>query len=251
VRTGRRTLRIVVHRADARALGGGKLAAASNAIWVGAPVHVDDDPIVGNASGWVGRIELSRPRLRVTPVYGDPPAEIGVGRSGVWVTGGRTLRHFDAISGRQIETIRLPHALGAVAVGANAVWLDEPNRGRLLRIDPKTRKVRASILIGRSVAGSSLALGAVLWATTDYGVVGVDPVSGAVVTRIPLRHASAIAVDGAHVFALASDGLYSIVQSRATKRLALPSNGGELLAAAAGIVWLSDGSSNSLRRVVG
>jgi hypothetical protein len=250
-RTGRRTLRLAVHRADARALGGGKLAAASDALWVAAPVHVDDDPTVGNASGWIGRVDLPRPRLRITQVHDDPPSEIAVGPAGVWVSGGRTLRRVDPTSGRVVARSRLGHLLGAVAVGANDVWVDEPNAGRLLRIDPTTRAVRASIAIGRSTAGSSLALGGTLWAATDSGVVGVDPTSGTITIRIPLAGARAIAADGGRVLAIGRGGIYAIAHGRATRLLALPHDAGDLIAVSAGIAWLGDSASNSVRRVAG
>ena len=53
-RTGRRLARIDLPRADLRALGGGTLAAGRGKIWIAAPVHVEGDPSVGDASGWIG-----------------------------------------------------------------------------------------------------------------------------------------------------------------------------------------------------
>src|SRR2546423_8975285 len=62
-RTGRRLARIDVHRADLRALGGGSLTAARGKIWIAAPVHVVGDPTVGDASGWIGRLDPRSSRL--------------------------------------------------------------------------------------------------------------------------------------------------------------------------------------------
>ena len=250
VRSGRRLGRIDVHRQDLRALGGGTLATAGKDIWVAAPVHVGGDPTVGDASGWIGRIDVRRSTLRITQIYGDQPAQVAVGTAGVWVSGGHTVWRIDPRTRRVIATVHLPRNVGAIAVGARAVWVDEQNAGVLVRIDPRARKVLGSTAIGPSMSGSSLALGRFLWATTDRGVVALDPASGSIVRRITLPKPSAVAVDGAHVWALAPDGLYSIAGTKASRRVALGPGVAGLLVAARGIVWLSDGATNTLRRAV-
>jgi hypothetical protein len=250
-RTGRRLSRIDVHRANVRALGGGTLAVGARYLWVAAPVHVDDDPTIGDASGWIGRLD-ARARLRIAQVHGDPPAHVAVGAAGVWVSGGRTLRRVDAGTGRVAARIRVRPFLGAVAVGRGVVWANAPNAGTLLRIDPRARKVVGVTRIGRSSAGSSLALGrGLVWAATDTGVVAVDVATGTIAIRVALPRASAVAVEGSRVWALASDGLYSIQGRTATKRLGLGPNTAGLLAAGRGAVWVSDGASNTLRRFAG
>ena len=249
-RTGRVLTRIDVHRADPRALGGGALAAGGTQLWVAAPVHVDDDPVVGNASGWIGHVGIRGGKLRITQVHGDPPFEIGVGLAGVWVTGGRTVRRVDARTGVVVGTLRLPAYLGAVAVGTNAVWVDEPNTGRLVEIDPRTRKVRGSVAIGRSKGRGALAIvGGVVWAATNDGLVSVDQRSRRVTARLPVPGASAIAFGLSRLWAVGRNGVYSIRAGKVTKELSVARGGVELIAVARGAVWLSAGSSNSLRRV--
>jgi hypothetical protein len=249
-RTGRVLSRIDVHRADPRALGGGPLAAARKQLWIAAPIHVDDDPVVGNASGWIGRVDVRHAKLRITQVHGDPPSQIGVGPAGVWVTGGRTVRHVDARSGAVVGTLRLPAFLGAVAVGVNAVWVDEPNTGRLVEIDPRTRRVRGSVPIGRSTGkGAMVVVGSLVWAATDDGVVSVDQHSGRVTARLPVPGASALAFGRSQLWVVGRAGVYSIRGGKVTKELSVPRGGGELIAVAGGGVWLTAGASNSLRRI--
>jgi hypothetical protein len=246
-RTGRRLALIDVHRADRRALGGGTLAASGNKLWIAAPVHVDGDPSIGNASGWIGRIDTRTRKLRITQVYGDPPSQVAVGPAGVWVTGGRTVRRVNVTSGDIVGTVRLPAYLGAVAVGASAVWVDEPNMGRLIEIDPRTLRVRGSVKIGPSTLGSSLTVvGHVVWAATNDGVVSVDQRSRRVgaVLRIPGAHA--VRFDGSRLWVVARGGMYSVAGQKVTK---VSSDQGDLLAIANGVVWLSEGFSNSLRRI--
>ncbi len=249
-RTGRVLARIDVHRADPRALGGGPLAAGGKLVWVAAPVHVDDDPVVGNASGWIGRVDVRRAKLRITQVHGDPPSQVGAGGAGVWVTGGHTVRQVDARTGKVVGTLRLPAYLGAVAVGTNAVWVDEPNTGRLVEIDPRTRKVRGSVAIGHSTGRGALAVvGSVVWAVTNDGVVGVEQRSRRVTARLPVPGASAVAFGRSRLWVVGRDGVYSIRAGKVTKELTLARGEGELIAVAGGAVWLSAGASNSLRRI--
>lgn len=172
--------------------GGGTLAASGNELWVAAPVHVDDDPIRRQ------RVRMdrppgrtSKPKLRLTQVYGDQPSQIAVVPAGVWVSGGRTVRRVDAATGEVVGVVRLPAYLGAVAVGGNAVWVDEPSTGRLIEIDPRTRKVRGSVSIGPSTARSSLAVvGPVVWAATNDGVVSVDQRSRQVTATLRIARAT-------------------------------------------------------------
>ena len=249
-RTGRMLARIDVHRADPRALGGGPLAAGGKQLWIAAPVHVDDDPVIGNASGWIGRVGIRGDKLRITQVHGDPPFQIGVGPAGVWVTGGRTVRQVDARTGAVVRVLRLPAYLGAVAVGTNAIWVDEPNTGRLVELDPRTRKVRGSVAIGRSSGRGALAVvGGVVWAATNDGLVSVDQRSRRVTARLSVPGASALAFGRSRVWVVGRDGVYSIRGGKVTKQLSLARGEGELIAVAGGGVWLSAGSSNSLRRI--
>jgi len=248
--SGRVLKRIDVHRADPRALGGGPLATGGKRLWIAAPIHVDDDPVVGNASGWIGRVDVRQGKLRITQVHGDPPAQIAVGPAGVWVTGDRTIRRVDARTGVVVGVRRLSAYLGAVAVGSNSVWVDEPNLGRLIEIDPRTSSVRGSATIGRSAGKGSLAVvGGVVWAVTDTGLVSVDQASRRVTDRLRLPGASAITVGGARLWVVGRDGVYSIRGHTVTKQVALARGEGELIAVAGGTVWLSGGATNSLRRI--
>jgi DNA-binding beta-propeller fold protein YncE len=250
-RTGRRLARIDVHRADARAFGGGSLAAAGNKIWIAAPVHVVGDPSTGDASGWIGRIDRRTLRLKLVQVHGDRPSQVAVGRSGVWVSGLRTLRRVDLVTGKVTRSVRFRHYLGAVAVTRGAVWVAWSNTGRVLQVDPRTLKLRASIAVGYSSAGSSLAVdGDRVWAATDRGLVAIDSNTAKITSRIPLPGAGPVAFDGSQLWALADGGVYSIRGRSATKRLLLGSRVFGLLVAVGRDVWLSDEGTNSLRRIV-
>ena len=249
-RTGRRLARIDLPRADLRALGGGTLAAGRGKIWIAAPVHVEGDPSVGDASGWIGRIDTRTLKLDLVQVHGDRPAAVTVGRTAVWITGVRTLRRVDLATGQITKSVEFKRFLGAVAATRAAVWVTWGNTDRLMQVDPRTLAVRASIPIGHSSAGSSLAVaGSLVWAATDRGLVGVDTASAKIRSRIALPGASQVAFDGSRLWALADGGVYSIRGKTITKRLSLPTQVFGTLAAAGRDVWLSDEATNSLRRI--
>ena len=249
-RTGRRLARIDLPRADLRALGGGTLAAGRGKIWIAAPVHVEGDPSVGDASGWIGRIDTRTLKLDLVQVHGDRPAAVTVGRTAVWITGVRTLRRVDLATGQITKSVEFKRFLGAVAATRAAVWVTWGKTDRLMQVDPRTLAVRASIPIGHSSAGSSLAVaGSLVWAATDRGLVGVDTASAKIRSRIALPGASQVAFDGSRLWALADGGVYSIRGKTITKRLSLPTQVFGTLAAAGRDVWLSDEATNSLRRI--
>jgi hypothetical protein len=86
-------------------------------------------------------------------------------------------------------------SLDAIAAGFGSAWLDDPNADRLLRVDPRTRKVTARIRV-RGSAWVSIGSDAV-WAvesgsrSAGFDLAGpllrIDPHTNRVVARIPLR----------------------------------------------------------------
>ena len=250
-RSGRRLARIKVTRADHRAFGGGPLAARRGTVWIAAAVHVDDDPsLPPSNSGWIGRLDTQTLRLRVTFVTGDAPAAVAVGPAGVWVSGGRTLRQVDPRTGRIVATVSLGRLLGDIAVGTDAIWVAAPHAGMLLRIDPRTRRVVRELRVGRTSGSGSLTFGSLLWATTDRGVVGVDPRTGVLVRRVAVQRPQSIAVDGQDVWVYAPAGLYYVTAGgTASRRFAAAAPAFGAVVARAGTIWLSDGVTQTLRRV--
>ena len=250
-RTGRRLARIMLPQADRRAFGGGTLSAGGGRIWIAAPVRVTDDPSVGDASGWIGRLDPHNLRLRLVQVHGgDRPVYIGVGGAGVWVSGFHALRRVDPRSGRVTGMLRFRRFLGAVAVTRRTVWVAGSNTGFVKEIDPRTLEVLASVAVGHCSAGSSLvAVGTRIWAATDRGLIAVDAASARIVARIPLPGAGAVAFDGSRLWALAEGGVYTIQGRTVTKQLRLSTPVFGLLAAGPQGAWLADEATNSLRLI--
>jgi hypothetical protein len=122
-----------------------------------------------------------RPR-RMVALPGRPDA-VGVGPSGVWVRGaGGGVWRIDTDSLRVVATVAIPGGLGAtpgsVAVTSGAVWVSDPARATVWRIDPQRDQVVGSV----PADGWDLAVGSdqTVWATSGNRVLGLD--------RWALRH---------------------------------------------------------------
>jgi DNA-binding beta-propeller fold protein YncE len=116
-----------------------------------------------------------RPR-RMVALPGRPDA-VGVGPSGVWVRGaGAGVWRLDADSLRVVATVAIPGGLGAtpgsVAVTTGAVWVSDPARATVWRIDPERNRLVGSV----PADGWDLAVGSdqTVWATSGNRLLGLD-----------------------------------------------------------------------------
>jgi len=132
-RDGRVTLQ-VSDPALQRAIPADGLAAGAGALWVAGGGGEASDRLVrvDPVSGWVvASLELRRPGLE-----GQRPAVVAADERTVVVRRGTGLFLVAGDGSRVRGYLELPGRDGGVAVGAGAVWATDPDRGRLLRIDP-------------------------------------------------------------------------------------------------------------------
>jgi outer membrane protein assembly factor BamB len=249
-RSGRKLARIDLHQADRRAFGGGPVVARRGIVWIGAPVHVDDDPSLPRSnSGWIARFDSHTGKFHFEFVTGDPPAAIAVGPAGVWISGGHTIRQVDPNTGRIVASVSLGRFLGDLVVGTNALWVSAPHAGALLRIDPRTHKIVREIRIGPTSGSGPLALGPLLWAASDRVVVGIDRRTSRIVRRAEVTRPNSIAADGREVWVYTPRGLFSIVRGAATRRLVTREPSFGAVVARGRTIWLSDLVTQTLRRI--
>lgn len=137
---------------------------------------------------------------RTVALPGRPDA-VGMGPSGVWVRGaGGGVWHLDEDSLRVVATVDVPGGLGAtpgsVAVTTGAVWVSDPARATVWRIDPQ----RNRLVGGVAADGWDLAVGSdqTVWATSGNRLLGLD--------RGTLRHTLTLGQ-------LGSDGINAITAS--------------------------------------
>jgi hypothetical protein len=139
-----------------------------------------------SAGGRLHRLLGPRPR-RVVELPGHPDA-VALGPSGLWVrqAGGGVLR-VDVDTLRVVATAAIPGGLGAapgsVAVTSGAVWVSDPARATLWRIDPARDQLAGSV----PADGWDLAVGGdgTVWATSGNRLLGLD--------RGALRHTLTLA----------------------------------------------------------
>ena len=87
---------------------------------------------------------------------------------------------------RVVANVALADNLGSLDSGLGAVWGTDPSKGEVLRLDPRTREVRARIAVGGE-ARVTVGAGAV-WAFNERGrLVRIDPATNRVTDRVALR----------------------------------------------------------------
>jgi streptogramin lyase len=90
---------------------------------------------------------------------------------------------------RVVATLTLADNVGSVTAGFGAAWVADTAKGRILRVDPRSRRVTASIPVGanpRITAGAG-AVWAVVGTRVDQRLVKVDPRRNRVTARVKLR----------------------------------------------------------------
>jgi hypothetical protein len=112
---------------------------------------------------------------------------------GVWLAGALRTEPAAPPGPRVVANVAIGDALGRGATaGFGALWLSDPDRGEILRVDPRTRRVKARIPVG-SEASLDVGEGSVWAVAIPPGSFGsgvltrIDPRTNRVVARIPLR----------------------------------------------------------------
>jgi DNA-binding beta-propeller fold protein YncE len=190
------------------------IALAAGAVWV-----------VCTGDGRLFRIDPRTGRVAARIEIGPPPDDISAiaaGPSGVWAT---SLDHVVQISPQtNAVTASVPvRAPTAVAVGPRAVWVTSIERGRVIRIDPRSDAVDRSFPVGHGPAGVALGLHR-LWVldNTDSTVFELDPRSGRTLASVAIgAHSFDIAAGGGAVWAQ-SYGDHTVYK---VQRAALPPTG--------------------------
>jgi len=80
---------------------------------------------------------------------GTPPLRITADGQGAWVTSERdgTVTHLDPDSGKQLRQVTLGRGISGIAIGSKWLWVTDPRRHELLRLDAKTLRQKQAIPI--------------------------------------------------------------------------------------------------------
>jgi YVTN family beta-propeller protein len=157
------------------------VAVGEGAVWV---ANADD--------GTVQRIDPETRKVVATIGLGGEVSDLAVGSGSVWVAGGNdeTLTRIDPRENAVEARLTFgtfdpldPQPMFVVATGAGAVWVTRGNR--VLRIDPTSNEVTATVPVDRPVA---LAVGAGAVWVTGYSerILRIEPRTGDVTATIPV-----------------------------------------------------------------
>jgi YVTN family beta-propeller protein len=162
----------------------------ANAVWVAARTR---------DGGLLARISAATNAVTPMGPMGHAPTGLAITPDGrtVWVAtpDDQALQRIDARTG-DAKPIALPHVPDQVAFGEGAVWVTSSDSDAVLRINPDTSKVQATIRVGNGPSGIAVGAGRVWVANADDGTVStIDPQSNEVgTTHLGFRPA-AVAVD--------------------------------------------------------
>jgi DNA-binding SARP family transcriptional activator/streptogramin lyase len=201
------------------------------------------------------------------------PADIAIGRAGLFVLGGDgTLVRIDPALGDVAGRLRIepagtasgdPGAYGqptAMAVDARSVWIADLNHG-IVRVDP-TGGRQQRFPVG-FVNGLALGEGAI-WAASGRGasVLRIDPRSGRVTDRIPIVSRSSTLAPYPYAIAVGAGYVWVVNGNTGTVTKIDPSLRGVVstipigvgtnvlgIAAADGAAWVTDGAEGTLIRI--
>jgi DNA-binding beta-propeller fold protein YncE len=89
------------------------------------------------------------PSVSAPVAVGTPPLRITADGQGAWVTSERdgTVTWLDPDSGKQLRQVTLKRGISGVAIGSKWLWVTDPRRHQLLRLDAKTLRQKQAIAI--------------------------------------------------------------------------------------------------------
>jgi hypothetical protein len=237
-----------------------RIAIGEGAVWVTAPELRDD--------GWRGnlvRIDPATSETTATFAIGGPISGVGTGGGSVWVTipgsGPGELLRIDPSTGRVLGRVRVVESPFSPVYAEGFVWVPGPYL--VTKVDPANMTIVDEFAVGNIQASGEGSL----WGIGGDAVVRVDPGTGEVQATIPVPRAVAVSVERSTVWVLieprSSDPeLFEPIPGTAGVAKIDP-DGGEVIgppvrldarqpiALAGGVrdVWVADYDSGTLTRI--
>jgi branched-chain amino acid transport system substrate-binding protein len=214
--------------------------------------------LVGNAVAAIG----TGGRVGSYTEVGTNPTNVEVGEGSVWVLNAddQTVSRIDPATRRIVKTFGTGRTPSDIAVGEGSVWIANAGGTQefsdtISKVDPQSAVVTHTLRLAKPKTDvppsgvlpgvSQLAVGAgSLWAINpDYSIWRIDPATGGVAARIPVRAGTGIAADRSAVW-FVGDDFASIRRidprtNRPGRRIAVGASFLADLALGAGSVWAS------------
>jgi streptogramin lyase len=142
------------------------LAGGAEGVWVAGCPNVQELNRGGPGSTIrvLATVPIPYPRVLTSANYRESLVGIAVGEGAVWVLGDpadRRLWRIDPKSRRIVATVQLDFAPRSVAAGAGGIWVTAQLDDEVVRIDPRTNRVTTSIAVGRGATSVEVGAGSV------------------------------------------------------------------------------------------
>jgi PQQ-like domain len=213
--------------------------------------------------GALGRRVASVRALPPATAAGAFAASVAVGLVlvfGAWLVGSLRTEPAAPPGPRVVADVAVGESLAPSArAGFGSVWLSDTNRGEILRVDPRTRRVSARIRIG-SEAGLDVGDGAVWAVARPPGTGGgellrIDPRTNRIAARIPLRRSGdfqgLVVLAGPQVWVFGQDAAVAVdpARNRVVADIGLGSGGFQVVDALfyQGELWVTTGDRVTTR----
>jgi streptogramin lyase len=173
-----------------------RIAIGEGWVWVTAPELRDD-----GSRGNLVRIDPATSGIEATFHIGGPITGLGIGGGSVWVTipgnGPGGLLQIDPTTGEVLQRVQVEASPGPPVYAYGFVWVASTDS--VTKIDPVTATVVGELSVPNVQASGD---GSLWGVGDDASVVRVDPASGKVQATIPIPRAIAVSVDGPTVWVL-------------------------------------------------
>ena len=139
--------------------------------------------VVSETEGTLWRIDPITFEVVDTISLGGNTMYVAAGQGAVWVTGGLGVRKIDLTTGTRYGVVY--NNCSGVAIGENAIWVGDNQTPQLLKIDPDTRRVVATVKLEGKPSQVAYGHGTVWVILHDKNeVVGIDPNTHQVVATL-------------------------------------------------------------------
>ncbi len=225
----------------------GYLAAGEGSVWA-----------TNNDANTVSRIDPRSNTVVATIPVGENPQGIAVGSGSVWVANHRagSVSRIDAATNRVSAVIaaeQLCCSPQAVATSPGAVWvtIPDPDKRHVVRMDPATNGVAATIAVGDDGGRLTVTEDAVWAATNTRTVAKIDPATNKVASTVDAGAIAFGAAAGLGSIWVTRIGVSLIridpAGNRVVGELRIP--GAVFPAVGEGAVWVSSDTTNTVARV--
>ncbi len=185
----------------------------------------------------------SPPSVRFDSPIGDDgplPFDIAYGDGSVWIRRDGDVERIDP-SGRVVARIAVPGEGDphSILVTPTAVWIGS-SFGRLVRIDPATNRVVASLPIA---AQSMVAQGGLVWVRTSVEFAAVDPRTNRIVRRFSHLNRAALAATRDDLWIINGCSCLERVDPRTLVATDVHIDAESILATSSDTVWIVTGTT--------